>query len=178
MRVVFWVFYCQTNTTSVLLRDRYWGYAFHPHLHGGFRQRCDYGSFHTTNRYKVGVIYGSSYVSGTRNTRAKLTPGPPHATAPLVVCRCRGIFRVLHSVFSPHEKQAGPSCGVPACLVWHGWRGLNPQPAVLETAALPVELHPFITRQTVFMTCLLMLCDRWDLNPHHPGSQPGALPLS
>ena len=26
---------------------------------------------------------------------------------------------------------------------WHGWRDSNPRPAVLETAALPTELHPF-----------------------------------
>ena len=25
-----------------------------------------------------------------------------------------------------------------------GWEGSNPQPAVLETAALPIELHPCI----------------------------------
>ena len=26
-------------------------------------------------------------------------------------------------------------------LVWQEWRGSNPQPPVLETGALPVELH-------------------------------------
>ena len=27
--------------------------------------------------------------------------------------------------------------------IWHGWRDSNPQPTVLETVALPVELHPY-----------------------------------
>ena len=27
--------------------------------------------------------------------------------------------------------------------VLHGWQDLNPQPTVLETVALPVELHPY-----------------------------------
>ena len=25
---------------------------------------------------------------------------------------------------------------------WQGWRDSNPQPSVLETAVLPLELHP------------------------------------
>src|SRR5437773_10858357 len=34
-----------------------------------------------------------------------------------------------------------PAPGAPA---WQEWRGSNPQPPVLETGALPVELHSFI----------------------------------
>src|SRR5260221_2492818 len=34
-----------------------------------------------------------------------------------------------------------PAQGAPA---WQEWRGSNPQPPVLETGALPVELHSFI----------------------------------
>src|SRR5262245_11517771 len=26
---------------------------------------------------------------------------------------------------------------------WQGWRASNPQPSVLETDALPIELHPY-----------------------------------
>ncbi len=26
---------------------------------------------------------------------------------------------------------------------WQGWQDSNPRPAVLETAALPTELHPY-----------------------------------
>ena len=31
---------------------------------------------------------------------------------------------------------------VPPPRQWQGWQGSNPRPAVLETAALPAELHP------------------------------------
>src|SRR5205823_13579663 len=31
----------------------------------------------------------------------------------------------------------------PARRAWQEWRGSNPQPPVLETGALPVELHSF-----------------------------------
>ena len=27
--------------------------------------------------------------------------------------------------------------------IWQGWQGSNPRHAVLETAALPTELHPY-----------------------------------
>ena len=30
---------------------------------------------------------------------------------------------------------------------WQGWQGSNPQPPVLETGALPVELHPYTVRR-------------------------------
>src|SRR5579884_1091952 len=30
---------------------------------------------------------------------------------------------------------------------WQEWRGSNPQPPVLETGALPIELHSFISRR-------------------------------
>src|SRR5229473_4909811 len=32
----------------------------------------------------------------------------------------------------------------PGARTWQEWRGSNPQPPVLETGALPVELHSFI----------------------------------
>ncbi len=35
------------------------------------------------------------------------------------------------------------SCDFPGLLL-HGWRDSNSQPTVLETATLPIELHPFL----------------------------------
>ena len=32
---------------------------------------------------------------------------------------------------------------------WQGWQDLNPRHAVLETAALPTELHPYIMYSTI-----------------------------
>ena len=29
-------------------------------------------------------------------------------------------------------------------LIWQGHKDLNPEPTVLETAALPIELYPYI----------------------------------
>ena len=33
-------------------------------------------------------------------------------------------------------------------LIWQGHKDLNPEPTVLETAALPIELYPYISIQT------------------------------
>ena len=49
-------------------------------------------------------------------------------------------------------------------LFWQGHKDLNPEPTVLETAALPIELYP---------------CIFWwafgDLNPGPSGYEPDAL---
>ena len=31
-------------------------------------------------------------------------------------------------------------------LIWQGHKDLNPEPTVLETAALPIELYPYIKK--------------------------------
>ena len=51
---------------------------------------------------------------------------------------------------------------------WQGHKDLNPEPTVLETAALPIELYPYIARTL-----------RWwafgDSNPGPSGYEPDAL---
>ena len=53
-------------------------------------------------------------------------------------------------------------------LLWQGHKDLNPEPTVLETAALPIELYPYIARTL-----------RWwafgDSNPGPSGYEPDAL---
>ena len=34
--------------------------------------------------------------------------------------------------------------GVQICVSWQGHKDLNPEPTVLETAALPIELYPYM----------------------------------
>ena len=52
------------------------------------------------------------------------------------------------------------------CLIWQGHKDLNPEPTVLETAALPIELYPYIHF-------------KWwafgDSNPGPTGYEPAAL---
>jgi hypothetical protein len=36
--------------------------------------------------------------------------------------------------------------------VWQGWQESNPQPSLLESAALPIELHPY--------ACAMMIAAR------------------
>ena len=38
-----------------------------------------------------------------------------------------------------------------SCCVWQGWQDLNSRHAVLETAALPTELHPYILKFYIFI---------------------------
>src|SRR5687768_15047501 len=49
----------------------------------------------------------------------------------------------------------------------HGWRDSNSQPTVLETATLPIELHPFIFK--AFATAFSVTTQ--SLEPH-PSTQP------
>jgi hypothetical protein len=35
----------------------------------------------------------------------------------------------------------------------HGWRDSNSQPTVLETATLPIELHPYNCSQLDLLNC-------------------------
>ena len=47
---------------------------------------------------------------------------------------------------SPTAKAVG--------LFWQGHKDLNPEPTVLETAALPIELYPYIKRRS--LVCLMV----------------------
>ena len=48
---------------------------------------------------------------------------------------------------------------------WQGHKDLNPEPTVLETAALPIELYPYIQKWWAF----------GDSNPGPTGYEPAAL---
>ena len=57
---------------------------------------------------------------------------------------------------------------------WQGQKDLNPRHAVLETAALPTELYPYIQVSTADATSLKWWAFR-DLNPGPTGYEPVAL---
>ena len=58
-------------------------------------------------------------------------------------------------------------------LAWQGHKDLNPEPTVLETAALPIELYPYILFKKA------KACIHWwafrDSNPGLSGYEPEAL---
>ena len=58
-----------------------------------------------------------------------------------------------------------------ARILWQGHKDLNPEPTVLETAALPIELYPYIS--------LWSIMKKWwafgDSNPGPTGYEPVAL---
>ena len=56
--------------------------------------------------------------------------------------------------------------------LWQGHKDLNPEPTVLETAALPIELYPYILKRNK------PYCGWWafrDSNPGLSGYEPEAL---
>ena len=50
---------------------------------------------------------------------------------------------------------------------WQGHKDLNPEPTVLETAALPIELYPYMYLQT----------DAWNELVGLQGFEPGTIRL-
>ena len=44
------------------------------------------------------------------------------------------------------RKQRKTPCflNINTVLIWQGHKDLNPEPTVLETAALPIELYPYV----------------------------------
>lgn len=64
------------------------------------------------------------------------------------------------AIFSLGERDAKKN--VPQILrdlvfIWQGWQDLNPQPTDLESATLPIELHPcFVTRLILYDIILLL----------------------
>ncbi len=64
-------------------------------------------------------------------------PGGGRARFPARACRGFGLYAQQKP--SPPQKRQG--------RFWQGWRDSNPRHAVLETAALPTELHPCICLQ-------------------------------
>ena len=57
------------------------------------------------------------------------------------------------------------------CKFWQGHKDLNPEPTVLETAALPIELYPYMKKTVVWMNWWAFR----DSNPGLSGYEPEAL---
>ena len=72
---------------------------------------------------------------GASALRAEVSTGDPH---PSTRSACR-VFKL----FNPSQNKKTP---VGVFLFWQGQKDLNPRHAVLETAALPTELYPYIIK--------------------------------
>ena len=59
-------------------------------------------------------------------------------------------------------------------LSWQGHKDLNPEPTVLETAALPIELYPYVNIKGVAARVVKWWAFR-DSNPGLSGYEPEAL---
>ena len=59
-------------------------------------------------------------------------------------------------------------------FLWQGHKDLNPEPTVLETAALPIELYPYVFYSKRNETLALWWAFR-DSNPGLSGYEPEAL---
>ena len=44
------------------------------------------------------------------------------------------------------SNKNGKSTRRSRCFSWQGHKDLNPEPTVLETAALPIELYPYLSK--------------------------------
>ena len=55
---------------------------------------------------------------------------------------------------------------------WQGHKDLNPEPTVLETAALPIELYPYLLKKAMPFVIWWALRDS---NPGLSGYEPEAL---
>ncbi len=51
---------------------------------------------------------------------------------------------MLEKIIFRKEKSRNPCVSTVSGLEWQGQKDLNPRHAVLETAALPTELYPYI----------------------------------
>ena len=72
------------------------------------------------------------------------------------------IYNVPAQICPKNKK----SCTIQCRIFWQGQKGSNPRPTVLETAALPAELNPYV------------FFDWWafrDSNPGPSGYEPDAL---
>ena len=72
---------------------------------------------------------------------------------------------MLEKIIFRKEKSRNPCISTVSGLEWQGQKDLNPRHAVLETAALPTELYPYI---------ILWWAIR-DSNPGPTGYEPVAL---
>ena len=83
---------------------------------------------------------------GASALRAEVSTGDPH---PSTRSACR-VFKL----FNPNQNKKTPA-GV--FLFWQGQKDLNPRHAVLETAALPTELYPYIKFFLAEITLILYI---------------------
>ena len=83
---------------------------------------------------------------GASALRAEVSTGDPH---PSTRSACR-VFKL----FNPSQNKKTPA-GV--FLFWQGQKDLNPRHAVLETAALPTELYPYIKFFLAEITLILYI---------------------
>ena len=71
---------------------------------------------------------------------------------------------MLEKIIFRKEKSRNPCISTVSGLEWQGQKDLNPRHAVLETAALPTELYPYILWWAIR-----------DSNPGPTGYEPVAL---
>ena len=64
----------------------------------------------------------------------------------LKIARPLSIFAPVCGLVPPFQVRAHQKSPTPkgVGLFWQGHKDLNPEPTVLETAALPIELYPYI----------------------------------
>ena len=89
------------------------------------------------------------------------------------------IFWVLHfpNFFSQKvskSKENSQQSEQLLAICWQGHKDLNPEPTVLETAALPIELYPYVFYSKRNETLALWWAFR-DSNPGLSGYEPEAL---
>ena len=72
---------------------------------------------------------------------------------------------------SPRANQKSPT-QIVLDFFWQGHKDLNPEPTVLETAALPIELYPYLYERHA---PLLLWWALRDSNPGLSGYEPEAL---
>src|SRR5262245_36354235 len=84
-------------------------------------------------------------VAGRADARRGQTPQVHHQGSVVKVLRPRSACRTPDPQVSPHPRGSHRN----GRHVWHERRELNPQWAVLETAALPIELHSYGCRTRI-----------------------------
>ena len=75
---------------------------------------------------------------------------------------------MLEKIIFRKEKSRNPCISTVSGLEWQGQKDLNPRHAVLETAALPTELYPYIVSNRKWWA-------NRDSNPGPSGYEPDAL---
>ena len=85
---------------------------------------------------KVGIHWDRSSVAFTLDTYSYIIPTLQEAAIRRLDEMPEPEFRESLDVSKMFATESGPDT-----KKWQEWQGSNPRPAVLETAALPTELH-------------------------------------